>query len=64
MPPTAAPSACFRAKLEPTCPPAIVSRLEAPYTAVRPNTTRIAATSTRRRVSQRTSLTWSRDSRP
>src|SRR5437667_10903559 len=35
----------------------MVSRLEAPYTAVSPNTTRIAATSARRRVSQRVSFT-------
>src|SRR5207247_11415800 len=56
IPPTAAPSACRNAKPEPTCPPEIMTRLDAPYTAASPNTTRIAASTASRRVSQRVSL--------
>src|SRR2546430_1043265 len=52
-PPTRAPSAWRSANAEPTCPPAVVRRLDAPYTAVRPNTTSTAASSASRRVSQR-----------
>src|SRR5437879_10446387 len=56
IPPTRAPSAWRSANAEPTCPPAVLRRLDAPYTAVRPNTTSTAASSASRRVSQRRSV--------
>src|SRR2546428_36521 len=57
MPPTTAPTSCRSAKSAPTSPPPVATRLDAPYTATRPNTTSTAASTASKRVSHWRSVT-------